>query len=53
MAFVLLTEPPASVEMPPWAIRLVLGERTLEDAALAEGIPMERDAEDLAELPEL
>ena len=52
-AFVLLTEPPASVEMPPWAIRLVLGERSLEDAALAAGIPVERDAEELAELPEL
>ena len=52
-AFILLKEPPASVEMPPWAIRLVLGDSTLEDAAMAEGIPMERDAEDLAELPEL
>lgn len=52
-AFILLAEPPAAVEMPPWAIRLVLGERTLEDAAAAEGVPMERDAEDLAELPEL
>ena len=52
-AFILLTEPPVGIEMPPWAIRLVLGERTLEDAALAEGIPMERDADDLAELPDL
>ena len=31
-AFVLLEEPPLSVQMPPWAIRLVLTEPALEKA---------------------
>ena len=50
-AFVLLEEPPMSVRVPPWAIRLVLGlpglERAVSAAAEVE------DAIDPAELPEL
>lgn len=49
-AFVLLEEPPMSVRVPPWAIRLVLDlpglERAVREAAELEMI-------DLAELPEL
>lgn len=50
-AFVLLEEPPMSVRMPPWAIRLVLGLPGLERAiSAASELP---DLMDLAELPEL
>ena len=50
-AFVLLEEPPMSVRMPPWAIRLVLGLPGLERAVSAAlELP---DLMDLAELPEL
>ncbi|WP_298016890.1 DUF2201 family putative metallopeptidase [uncultured Dysosmobacter sp.] len=49
-AFVLLEEPPMSVKMPPWAIRLVLDlpglERAVREAA-------EEDLIDLDELPQL
>ena len=51
-AFVLLGEPPLSVRMPPWAIRLVLDLPGLERAAreTAEELP---DLIDLDELPQL
>ncbi len=51
-AFVLLEEPPLSVKMPPWAIRLVLALPDLERAArdAAEEMP---DLIDLDELPQL
>lgn len=51
-AFVLLEEPPLSVRMPPWAIRLVLDLPGLERAAreTAEELP---DLIDLDELPQL
>ncbi|MBQ9347655.1 MAG: hypothetical protein IJT94_10000 [Oscillibacter sp.] len=54
-AFVLMEEPPLSVEFPPWAIRLVLSPADLERAAQAEA---GRDREwdtffVLDELPEL
>lgn len=51
-AFVLLEEPPLSVRIPPWAIRLVLDLPGLERAAreTAEELP---DLIDLDELPEL
>jgi len=50
-AFVLLEEPPMSVRVPPWAIRLVLDLPGLERAVSAAAeLP---DMMDLAELPEL
>ena len=49
-AFILLEEPPLSVRMPPWAIRLVLPvpalERAVQQAAEDDGL-------DLDELPQL
>lgn len=50
-AFIMLREPPIAVKMPPWAIRLVLREDALTEAARAEG--WDRDETDLSELPEL
>ena len=47
-AFILLGEPPLSVKMPPWAIRLVLEAPDLDRAV--EQLPEEID---LSELPEL
>ena len=49
-AFVLLEEPPLSVEMPPWAIRLVL---TLDDLERAERETVPEDADWTAELEDL
>lgn len=50
-AFVLLEEPPMSVQMPPWCIRLVLDLPGLERAVReASELP---DMIDLSELPEL
>ena len=48
-AFVLLEEPPISIKMPPWAIRLVLDLPDLEKAAreAAEELPDEIDWEEL------
>ena len=50
VAFVLLQEPPLSVQMPPWAIRLVLEEPDLERAARQAAEAME-DEIDWEELP--
>ena len=51
-AFVLLEEPPMSVKMPPWAIRLVLSVEDLERAAreTAEEFPDELDWDELPQL---
>ena len=49
-AFVLLEEPPMSVKVPPWAIRLVLRLPDLERAVRAAE---EEDGLDLSDLPEL
>lgn len=46
VAFVMLEEPPLSVDFPPWAIRLVLTVPELERAAMEDEI-------DLDELPQL
>ena len=53
-AFVLLEEPPLAVEMPPWAIRLVVPTPALEQAAreAAEAAGAD-DGIDLDELPQL
>ena len=50
VAFVLMEEPPLSYKMPPWAIRLVLGEEGLEKTKNALE---EDDDEYLSELPQL
>ena len=50
-AFVMLKEPPMAVNVPPWAIKLVLTDEELLDAAQSQG--WERDEMDLTELPEL
>ena len=52
MAFVLLEEPPMSVKMPPWAIRLVLSVEDLERAVekTAEEFPDELDWDELPQL---
>ena len=51
-AFVLLEEPPLSVKMPPWAIRLVLTVEDLERAVekTAEEFPDELDWDELPQL---
>ena len=51
-AFVLLEEPPLSVKLPPWAIRLVLSAADLERAA-AEAAEEYPDEIDWDELPQL
>jgi len=53
VAFVMMEDPVAAVEVPPWAIRLTLTEPELARAA-QETVPSEeRDQAELAELPEL
>ncbi len=49
-AFILLEEPPLSVQTPPWAIRLVLGLPGLEKAVQEAA---EENLIDLSELPQL
>lgn len=49
-AFVLLEEPPLSVKMPPWAIRLVLTVPALEKARREADLPDELDLEELPQL---
>ena len=48
-AFVFLNEPPMQVKLPPWAIRLTLGQEELDQAKAEELYNEER----LAEMPEL
>ena len=50
-AFVMLKEPPMAVHIPPWAIKLVLTEDELHEAAVGEG--WEDYEADMAEMPEL
>ena len=52
-AFVLLEEPPLSVKMPPWAIRLVVPTPALERAAREAAEQDGMDLIDLDELPQL
>lgn len=50
-AFVMLEEPPLSVKLPPWAIKLVLGEEGLEKAV--ETVKKDFDDEPADIMPEL
>ncbi len=52
-AFVMLEDPAAAVEIPPWAIRLALTEPELETAERQAVYTDERDETDLRDLPEL
>jgi len=49
-AFVLLEEPPMLFKMPPWAIKLVLGEAGLERTAKELDLSLESDLEELPQL---
>ena len=49
-AFVLLEEPPMSVKMPPWVIRLVLDTPALEKAAKEADLTLDTDIEELPQL---
>jgi len=50
VAFVLLEEPPLSVKMPPWAIRLVLDTPELERTVKELDLTLDTDIEELPEL---
>ena len=50
VAFVLLEEPPISVKMPPWAIRLVLDSPALEHAVKELDLTLDSDIEELPQL---
>jgi len=52
-AFLMMEDPGAVFEVPPWAIRLTLTEQELEEAGRPDGSGGERDETDLEELPEL
>ena len=49
-AFILLEEPPMSVKIPPWAIRLVLDTPALEKAAKEADLSLDTDIEELPQL---
>jgi hypothetical protein len=49
-AFILLEEPPLSVKMPPWAIRLVLDTPALERAVKEVDLTLDSDIEELPQL---
>lgn len=49
-AFVLLEEPPMLFKMPPWAIKLVLGEAALERTAKELDLSLDADLEELPQL---
>ncbi len=49
-AFILLEEPPLSVKMPPWAIRLVLDTPQLEQTAKELDLSLDTDLEELPQL---
>ena len=49
-AFVLMDEPPAMFKVPPWAIKLVLGEEGLERTAKELDLSLETDIEELPQL---
>ena len=50
VAFVLLEEPPLSVKMPPWAIRLVLDTPALERTVKELDLSLDSDLEELPQL---
>lgn len=50
VAFVLLEEPPLSVNMPPWAIRLVLDTPALERSVKELDLTLDSDLEELPQL---
>ena len=50
VAFVLLEEPPLSVNMPPWAIRLVLDTPALEHTVKELDLTLDSDLEELPQL---
>ena len=50
VAFVLLEEPPISVKMPPWAIRLVLDSPALERTVKELDLTLDSDIEELPQL---
>ena len=50
VAFVLLEEPPLSVKMPPWAIRLVLDTPVLERTVKELDLSLDSDLEELPQL---
>lgn len=50
VAFVLLEEPPISVKMPPWAIRLVLDTPALERTVKELDLSLDSDLEELPQL---
>lgn len=49
-AFVLLEEPPMAIQIPPWAIRLVLDTPALERAVTEEDLILDTDIEELPQL---
>ena len=49
-AFILLEEPPLSVKMPPWAIRLALDTPALERAVKEVDLTLDSDIEELPQL---
>ena len=49
-AFVLLEEPPMQFKMPPWAIRLVLDEASLDRTAKELDLSLDSDIEELPQL---
>ena len=49
-AFVLMEEPPSMFKLPPWAIRLVLGEDALERTAKELDLSLDTDLEELPQL---
>ncbi|MDD7311580.1 MAG: VWA-like domain-containing protein [Clostridiaceae bacterium] len=50
VAFILLEEPPISMKMPPWAIRLVLDAPALEKACRETDLSLDTDINELPEL---
>ena len=50
VAFVLLEEPPISVKIPPWAIRLVLDTPALERTVKELDLTLDSDIEELPQL---
>ena len=49
-AFVLLEEPPITIQIPPWAIRLVLDTPALDRAMKEVDLTLDTDIEELPQL---
>ena len=49
-AFILLEEPPITVKIPPWAIRLVLDTPALERAMKEVDLSLDSDLDELPQL---